>query len=162
MKQVLFNFILAIMSVSSAYAGEAKVTWQEPEKFTDIRAANESQQGFQARIIKEFDLIFADLAKKLPDVYQLEVNVTDLDLAGEVNAANRDLRIVKPASWPRIRFTYLLKNAGGEVLASGQENLKDMGFMSRAGLPAGSSFVYEEKMLHEWFFRQQRAKIFPK
>jgi hypothetical protein len=163
MKQVLFGLITACVFVGSACAGEAKVSWQELEKFTDIRAANESQQGFQARIIKEFDLIFVDLAKSLPDGYLLEVNVTDLDLAGEVNIANRDLRVVKSVSLPRMRFTYTLKNDGNEVLASGKESLKDMGFMSGSRTPSSmSSFPYEEKMLHDWFVRQQRTKIFPK
>lgn len=166
MKRLIMCVSLMATLLAPVYAGEAKVTWQEPEKFTDIRPGNETREGFQDRVFKEFALMFSDLAKKLPDGYQLDITVTDLDLAGEVNAAHamraRDIRIIKELYWPRITFSYTLKDASNVLVASGKEELKDMNFMSRVGIQTGnSSFNYEETMIRDWFNKQQREKKFP-
>ena len=166
MKKIFFALAVTSMVASSAFAGVAKVSWQEPEKFTDIRPSNETRAGFQERVFKDFDQFFADLAKKLPDGYQLDVTVTDLDLAGDVNGLyskmGRDIRVIKEIYWPRMSFSYTLKNSQNELVASGKEQLKDMSFMSRASLASGrTSFDYEEKMLEDWFKKQQRDKVFP-
>ncbi len=157
---------MAMAMATQVQAGEVKVTWQEPEKYTDIRPGNESKSGFQERMIKEFDQIFADLAKKLPDAYQWDITVTDVDLAGDVRPFYRntvgDIRIIKDLYWPRMTLTFDLKDEKGKSIASGTENIKDMNFLMRSGLATGNSaFRYEEQMLRDWFAKQQRDKIFP-
>lgn len=166
MKKVLFSLMLTSMIASPVFAGEAKVNWQEPEKYTDIRPGNESRENFKERIFKEFNLMFSTMAKKLPDGYQMEITVTDLDLAGDVNGMysrlGRDIRVVKELYWPRMSFFYTLKNEKNEVVASAKEEVKDMNFMNSIGIHAsGNSFDYEEKMLNDWFKAQQKAKKFP-
>ena len=167
MKKILSGLMLISLSVSGAFAGEAKVTWQEPEKYTDIRpSSNESRDSYKERVFKEFNIMFAGMAKKLPDGYQLEINVTDLDLAGDVNgmysSLGREIRVVKELYWPRMVFLYTLKNEKNEIVASAKEDIKDMNFMSPAGMhPTGSGFDYEEKMLNDWFKTQQKMKKFP-
>lgn len=166
MKHLFASAALMAMLVSPAFAGEAKVNWQQPEKFTDIRPGNETRDGFQTRVFSNFSQMFSELAKKLPDGFQLEVTVTDLDLAGDVNGVSamraRDIRIIKELYWPRMSFSYTLKDANNSIVASGKEDLKDMNFMSRIGIASGnSSFNYEETMLRDWFKKQQHEKIFP-
>jgi hypothetical protein len=166
MKHLLIVLMLAANLPVTVLAGESKVNWQEPEKFSDIRPGNESRDAFQQRLMGDFETMFANFAKKLPDGHQLEVKITDLDLAGDVNAAygmaSRDIRIIKDIYSPRMNFSYTLKNQKGELLASGSESLRDMDFMSKSRLMLGSSgFPYEEKMLRDWFDRQQKKKIFP-
>lgn len=163
----LFLVVIAVSTLSlSAFAGESKVSWQEPDKFSDIRPGNENKAAFQQRLMSDFDAIFADLAKKLPDGYQLEIDVSDLDLAGDVNAghsmASRDIRIVKDIYSPSMSFSYRLKNTKSELISSGQEQLRDMGFMSKTRPTlSNSAFPYEERMLRDWFDKKQKKKIFP-
>lgn len=173
MKKILLNaastVVISIIGMSaslSANAAEVTVHWQEPEIFTDIRSGNEAAQAFQFRMIREFDVVFADLAKKMPDQYQWDVLVTDVDLAGEVSPAHsrmgREVRIVKDLEWPRMSLSYTLKNTINGEFISGKEEIKDMNFMAHSYFHSGdSSFYYEEKMLGDWFARQQRDKIFP-
>ncbi|MFZ6751633.1 DUF3016 domain-containing protein [Undibacterium sp. Ren11W] len=166
MKHLLITLIIAATLPVAAFAGVSKVSWQEPDKFTDVRPGNENRDAFQKRLMSDFDAIFTDLAKKLPDDYQLEVNITDLDLAGDVNAghsmASRDIRIVKDIFSPSMRFSYRLTNSKNELVSSGQEHLRDMGFMSKTRpIVSNSSFPYEERMLRDWFDKQQKKKIFP-
>lgn len=166
MKLIFSTMLLAVAMTGQVQAGEVKVAWQEPEKFTDIRPGNEFRSDFQARMIKEFDSIFADLAKKLPDGYQWDVTVTDVDLAGDVRPFFRssvnEIRVIKDLYWPRMTFSFELKDGQGKSVVSGTENLKDMNFLMHSNL-AGSnnSFRYEEQMLRDWFKKQQRDKIFP-
>ena len=166
MKKMLFALTIAMTCASNVFAGQAKVTWQDPEKFTDIRAGNETRQGFQDRVFKDLEQVFSDMAKQLPDDYQMEVVVTDVDLAGDINGTYRqmgnDLRIIKEIYWPRMSFNYSIKDAKSAVIASGTENVKDMNFMSRSRFTSGNSgFAYEEKMLVDWFKQLQKDKKLP-
>lgn len=166
MKKICTVMLLALAMVGPAYAGSARVSWQEPEKFTDIRPTNESKIGFQERVIKEFDRMFDDLAKKLPDGYVWEITVTDVDLAGDVRPfftpMVNDVRVIRDLYWPRMSFRFDLKDEQGKTVASGTEDVKDMSFLMRLGVASGhTSFQYEEQMLRDWFNKQQKEKIFP-
>lgn len=157
---------IAGVMMGQAQAGEVKVTWQSPEKYTDVRPTNETKADFQARVFKELDEVFAELAKKLPDGYQWTVTVTDVDLAGEVRPFFRrslnDVRVITDLYWPRMVFSYELKDVDGKTVASGKEDVKDMSFLMRSGFASGhTSLRYEEQMLHDWFKKQQRDKVFP-
>ncbi len=160
-------FASALVSVTSlAHAGEVKVTWQDPDKYTDIRPTSETREAFQQRVTKELDAVFQDLAKKLPDGVQWEVTVTDLDLAGDVRppqgARINDIRIVKDLYWPRMSLHYKMSDSSGKVLAEAKEDIKDMNFLMSSMIPSGhTSLQYEEKMLTDWFKKQQREQIFP-
>jgi hypothetical protein len=73
----------------------------------------------------------------------------------------RDIRVVEAIYWPRMSLSYTLKDSNQQVLTSGNENIKDIGFLtglSRSGL---TRFSYEETMLREWFKRMQRDGKFP-
>lgn len=163
-KNILFAVASSIIGCA-AYAGEAKVTWQEPDKYTDIREGNELLDRFREQLFKEFELMLADLAKQLPDDCLFEVTVTDVDLAGEVNGMHagawQNIRIIKDIYWPRMSFTYTLKHTTQGLLASGQEDIKDLGFLSGGRSSAMTRFGYEEKMLQSWFKKQQRDGKFP-
>ncbi len=164
MKKLFFCFLTAWLLGSHAYAGQARVNWQEPDKYTDIREGNEVRENFRLQLFRDFELIFDDLAKQLPDGYLLEVAVTDVDLAGEVDwmrqASRRDVRILKHIYWPRMSFSYTLKNAAGEPLVSGKEDIKDMAYLA-SGDPGNNRLGYEQRMLKSWFKKQQRNKYFP-
>ncbi|MFZ6686810.1 DUF3016 domain-containing protein [Undibacterium sp. SXout11W] len=166
------NFFLALV-VSGvgllsgvADAGEVKVTWQDPDKYADIRPGNESRDNFRAQVFKELGQVFTDLAKKLPDDVQWSVTVTDLDLAGDVRpmmrAGGNEIRIIKDIYWPRMSFNYTMTNATGQTIAESSENISDMGFMMSRPLNVGNgSFPYESRMIEDWFQKQLKSNKFP-
>ncbi|MES2069412.1 MAG: DUF3016 domain-containing protein [Pseudomonadota bacterium] len=165
MNKYLFSLLAIALSAGTACAGEAKVTWQDPDNYSDVRPANETKTGFQARVFKNLDQVFDSLAKKLPDGYKLQVVVTDLDLAGDVKPmrgpSGQDIRVVKDIDWPRISFSYVLKDPQDQQVAAGKEDLKDMNFRSHVSINTGDSFYYEGALLKDWFKKQQASKIFP-
>lgn len=149
----------------AACAGEAKVTWQEPDQYTDIREGHELRDAFREKLFSDFELIFADLAKQLPEGTLLEVTVTDLDLAGEVSLMHRfawrDIRVLKDIYFPRMSISYTLKDRDQRLLLSGRDDLKDLGFLSswrRFGL---TRFGFEERMLRSWFRKMQQSGKLP-
>ena len=167
-KQCCTGMVAMLFAVIGAHAqaADVRVHWLHPEKFTDIRAGNQSQDDFTAHVIKELNLVITDLAKKMPDGLTWNVNVTDLDLAGDVHPMARmgghEIRIIKDLYWPRMSLNYTVTDQKGAVVAEGKDDISDMNFLSGAYLiPMTSDFKYEEKMLRTWFTRQQRDKQLP-
>jgi len=165
MNRYLFSLLVMGLSTGSVLAGEAKVTWQDPDNYTDVRPANENKAGFQARVFKTLDGVFDSFAKKLPDGYKLQVTVTDLDLAGEVRPMRRpggqEIRVIKDIDWPKISFSYILSDQRDQQVAAGKEDLRDLNFRPGTGINTGDNLYYEKTMLNKWFEKQQEKKIFP-
>lgn len=166
MKKISLALLIASALTSPVYAGEVSITWQTPEKYTDIRPSSETREAFQERVAKELGEVFVDLAKKLPNDVKWAITVTDVDLAGDVHPMMRgtanDIRIIKEIYWPRMSLSYRMTDGKGATIAEGQEDIKDMNFMMGMHIPSGhTSFEYEEKMLQDWFRKQQRDKKFP-
>lgn len=150
---------------SLAQAGDAKLTWGNLDSFSDISPGYELKDAFRERLMKEFGLVFSNYAKKLPDGYQLDVTVTDVDLAGDVRpsmSSVNHIRFMTSIYWPRMKFHYELRNDKNEVVSVGDEELRDMDYLGRVRIPSGhTSFEYEEKMILDWFRKQTHAGVFP-
>eukprot|EP01093_Parvamoeba_rugata_P014199 TRINITY_DN4565_c0_g1_i2.p1 TRINITY_DN4565_c0_g1~~TRINITY_DN4565_c0_g1_i2.p1 ORF type:complete len:145 (-),score=37.22 TRINITY_DN4565_c0_g1_i2:53-487(-) len=90
-----------------AHAGEAVVKWQDFNDYRDVRPSNEPKGSYHKHIATSFEKHFNKLAEELPEGYKFNVEVTELDLAGDVRFGGmNDLRIVKPIYFPRIEFKY--------------------------------------------------------
>lgn len=164
MRKILFLCGLSLLTVGTAQAGEVSVQWQQPEKFTDIRPANDTRKAYRERILKSFDSFFAELADKLPEGYKWEVTVTDLDLAGDVDyfagGAGNPLRVVKDIYSPAIKFSYVIRDKYGEEVASAEEKLRDMAFMQTLNSVNNSDELrYERQMLEDWFSKELLPKV---
>lgn len=167
MKKLLLA--LSVMAVFSgvAQAGEAKLNWGKFDDFADVVTGHMSKEMFHEQIQKDFALVFNHLAKKLPDGYELEVTVTELDLAGDIRpgmwvGSMHDIRVMREIYWPRMNFSFELRNEKKEVIATGKEELRDMDYLRRARIPSGNtSFEFEEKMLQDWFKKQIASGNFP-
>ncbi|WP_215395842.1 DUF3016 domain-containing protein [Rheinheimera oceanensis] len=161
---ILLCGLAIVLSTGAVQAGEVQIKWQDPEKFTDIRPANDSRKAFRERVIKKFDGFFNDMATQLPEGYKWEVTVTDVDLAGDVDyfisRNGNALRVVKDIYSPAIRFTHVLRDKHGEEVVSGEERLRDMGFMqSLRSVNDNEEFRYEKQMLNNWFSKELQPKV---
>lgn len=139
----------------AASAGKAEVTYDHPERFIDAgrgRDAESTRQTLSAHL--------AGLAQqRLPPGQQLDIVVTDIDLAGQVppmvSARWGDVRVLgRSVDWPRITLRYTLRD-GERVLAEGSDVVSDMGDLRRSGLQAGNGALPDERrMLSDWFERR--------
>jgi hypothetical protein len=167
MKTVLLPTILLLAAAAlsaTVSAGEAAVTWQNPEKYTDIQSDDEEQQVFQAKLFTQLEKEFSKQAGSLPEGSKLAVTVTDFDMAGQMrDANNKDLmRVVIGNYFPQMTLDYTLTDATGAVLSQQQGVVyKDQGFYSAdASLRASrssSDFYFETTMIRGWFSDLKRA-----
>lgn len=141
--------------INQAHAGTVTVKWQEPDEYTDIRSGNSGKTQFRKNVFNQLEKHLEKLTAKLPEDFELQIKVTNLNLAGQVEynfGMSRDIRIVKDFYWPMIEFEY-------QVLVNKQKvkietvKLKDMAFMSRGGSNRLShdTYYYEKRLLTDWF-----------
>jgi hypothetical protein len=141
---------LAGLSTGSASAGVV-VAFSHPEKFQEMPFLPSDRE----QVLKELSEHFESLGKRMAAGQELRIEVLDFAMAGRIlpNFRGReDLRVVRgTADWPRIVMRYeLLSN--GHVVASGQENLSDMGYRDRINrYMDGDVLRYEKRMIDEWF-----------
>lgn len=142
-----------LMPLSYAQAAEVEVKWTNPDKYSDIDAGEEHRKHFKERTFKSFEKHFAKLAESLPEGQKLVLDVTNIDLAGDVNHGGmKRIRVVKDIFFPRMEFNYQLLNADSSVIKSEDVSIKDMGFLMHNGLKYRSqSLGYEKEMLDDWF-----------
>ncbi|WP_405598903.1 MULTISPECIES: DUF3016 domain-containing protein [unclassified Pseudoalteromonas] len=139
-----------------AHAGESAVKWHDFKDYRDVRPSNQAKGLYHKHIIESFEAHMTKLAEQLPNEYKLNVEFTDLDLAGDVRYGGMDeIRIVKPIYFPRIKLNYSLTNKDGSVVNKGSDvELKDIGFMSKIKRGRDELFYYEKDLLTEWFGEQ--------
>lgn len=168
MKIIRITTVIASILSLSLNAGEASVRWSEPENYTDVEAVEQPQKKYQQRIFKKLDKHLNKLSKRLPQGQKLKLTVTDLDLAGKVLPgyahgidSPRDIRTIKGVYYPKIEFSYQLLDTTGAVLASGNEEIKDLAFQDRIQTRrmARDSLAYEKRMLTNWFNETFARKI---
>lgn len=145
-----------------AQAGEIKVKWFEPENYTDMKGAEESDKSFQKRAFKQFDKYFTKLAKKLPEGVTLDLKVTNVNLAGDVRYnfnMHREIRLVKDVYWPSFEFEYQLTQ-NNELIDKGEVEIKDMAFMLRGNrMSRNEPLRFEKRMFNDWFEEQVQTRV---
>ncbi|ASP48313.1 DUF3016 domain-containing protein [Cognaticolwellia beringensis] len=149
----LLSLAIVISQNTAVQAAQVEVKWTNPDKYTDVDAGEEHRQHFKDRTFKAFEKHFAKLAELLPENQKLIFDITNVDLAGDVNFGGvKRIRIVKDLFFPRMEFSYQLLNADNSVIKSEEVSLKDMGFMMHSGLRyRNQTLGYEKEMLDDWF-----------
>ncbi len=141
---------LALLCAGPALAG-VQVTYQTPERFSDLPFSPAERAAILQQMSEHFDA----LGKRLPAGQDLQVEVSDIDLAGRIVHSqrwNEEVRVLRGgADWPRMRFHYRLSEAGRE-LASGDAELANMDYQQRINRYSSSDPLrYEKQMLDDWF-----------
>lgn len=149
---------------SSSSPDIVKIEWQSPEKYQDIRPAQELKSAFHRRTFAQFDRIFTDLAKELPEGYRWEVTVTNVDLAGEVRptqgAGGGMIRIVRPIFFPQMALSFKVIASDNTVVLEDKAEIKDMNFSNHIRrVRMNEPLFYEKLMLKRWFKKDVIAKL---
>ncbi len=143
------------------HAAEVKITWEEPETYSDVKPTNESRKRFRERTLEDLEQHIVELASDLPESQVLSMTVTNVDLAGQVwpsqfvgfgTGGGSDVRIIKRVDNARISFSYSLTDDSGKVLKSADVKLKDMSFLDNPSTFRQNEYLgYEKAMLKDWF-----------
>ena len=150
-------WLVALISLGlplSVMAGEVEVSFVQPERYTDIGFGQTTRQ----RNLKTLSDHMSGWGSALPASQRLEIQVLDVDLAGLERPVGRDpfVRVLTgKADWPRMRLRWALRE-GQAVVASGEEQLSDMGYAHRLALGDRNQPLYHDlRMLDDWL----RARI---
>ncbi|MGQ8364930.1 DUF3016 domain-containing protein [Glaciecola sp. 1036] len=146
--------------VTESEENSVRIEWIEPKSFTDVRDRISSTEKYRRYVFNTIQKHFEKLTAELPAGYQLKMQVTDLDLAGDTRAGMSlfndpnmyDVRVIRRIDIPRMQFSYELIDQAGEVLMSENVKLKDMGFLEGPrSIRNDRPLYYEKKMLTDWF-----------
>lgn len=102
--------------------------------------------------VSDLSAIFRALSAHLPPDVTLDVVVTDVNLAGELEwtRSGKRIRVMRDIGWPMIELRYVLQQ-GDRVLKNGMERVTDMAYLSTTPMGVGATrFPYEERMLQRW------------
>jgi hypothetical protein len=149
MRRLAVSGLLAL--AAGAATADVTVNYIAPERFSDLPFTPWERE----EVLKDLTEHFASLGAKLPPGQNLHIDVQDVDLAGRIHPGRggRDLRIIRNgAEWPRIDLHYRVES-NGQVLRSGDAQLRDMGFMDRLSRHTDTgSLHYERRMIDDWFY----------
>jgi hypothetical protein len=144
--------VLALGSLAAAPALAADaitVRWVEPERYSDAGRGIDRE-----RTLEVLERHLVSLSDRLPAGQRLALEVTDVQLAGELEPYGRalpEVRVMRGrADWPVMELRYTLSD-GERTLARGEARLSDPSYM-HSGLSTVRSqpLGYEKRMLERW------------
>ena len=149
-----------VLLASSAAWAETHVKYDKPDEFTDLPFDQTKRQI----VLKDLTAHFEKLGQSLPSGQNLQISVTDIDLAGREEPRLRginDIRIMNGrVDWPRMRLHYVLSQQDGKVINSSDATLSDMSYMSRINRYANDDPLrYEKLMIDDWFSSTFGVKV---
>lgn len=145
--------LLTAAALPAAAAGKVEVSFVEPDKFADAGRSTLDRE----RTFKTLSDYLQALGTELPDGQTLRLEVTDLDLAGNVEPfgwrSSSEVRVLRGrADWPHMNLRYKLLAEGREV-KTGEAQLADISYMYtlRGRDHPQDALAYEKRMVRRWF-----------
>lgn len=151
MRSALTSLSLALTCFATQ-AGTVSIQFIEPGKYIDAGRGH-ALEDTQATLSDHFK----HLGATLPAAQTLEIQVLEIDLAGEVRPWQRvwpEVRVMRGSvDWPRMTLRFTLRD-GERVVARGEESVSDMNYLRGSTAQSGrtsESLPYEKRMLTRWF-----------
>lgn len=139
--------------------GTVSVAFQDPEQFTDVNERqfkttpdkNQNLQQLKSWLEKR-------AGKMLTADQQLSVTFLDIDLAGAFEPwqgpSLQDVRVVKDIYPPRLKLRFQLKRADGSLISEGERELRDLGYLMKAGSIGSDSLAHDKALLDSWLRKE--------
>lgn len=135
--------------------GIVSVTFADPAGFDRDRTGGpETAKARRAWVDALSQYLAERAAPRLPQGQRLEVHLTDVQRAGNVEPwrgpRGADVRIVRDIYPPRIDLRFKLLDADGRTLREGSRQLRDTTFMMRPDLHPNDPLRHEKTLLDDW------------
>ena len=156
---------LVLGSVSATPAEDDGVTVDlpHPEQFTDFKTSCVSRPAdARALAMQLARYLKTTAARLLPDGQRMEITVTDIDMAGDIEVWRNpflcDLRTMKDIYPPRVDLTFRILDAEGTELRTGTRRLVDVGYLDRSRPSGIDQLRYEKSLLADWLQSELGAR----
>ncbi|MDB6114870.1 MAG: hypothetical protein JWQ83_1183 [Lacunisphaera sp.] len=139
-----------------ALQADITVNYTSPDKFTDLRetSSGDASPYYMEQLtkhIKETAVLHLTAGQKL------DVNFTDIDLAGDIRPGSiHDIRVIKEIYIPRMELHFRLTDAHGAVVKEGDRHLTDLSFQVNisVGAERNDPLYYDKQLLTDWLNRE--------
>jgi hypothetical protein len=139
--------------------GRVTVTFDQPDKFTDVKSASNmgTDQGYLDALQRHIE---RNARRYLADGQRLTVRFTDIDMAGDIQPGRQrlgDVRVIRSVYPPRLKFSYAVTDAAGQIVSQGDENLSDPSFQSHTrSTTNGDPLFFEKALFNDWMAAKLR------
>jgi hypothetical protein len=152
--QVL-SFGLALIAISPSAQADVHVTFTAPETYVDAGLRREDGARAREVTLRTIREQLVRLGERfLAPSQTLEIEVLDIDLAGEIEwwHGPYDIRFLRSYTWPKIKLRYTLED-NGEAIRSSEEWISDPSYQMNVivATRSGDVMPYEKEMLARWF-----------
>lgn len=145
---------LGLLALSAAVRADVTVNFVQPETFSDIKDNDGFRKPDQLKDLAAY--MVEATAKALPG-RAVRLDVTDVDLAGEVEPVGRHgqwLRVMRSVTSPAMTLKYEVREAG-QVVRQGEVKLRDMDYQNAFNnFASGDPLRYEKRMFDRWLKRE--------
>jgi hypothetical protein len=150
---------LSLLALAAAAQADVQVNFVKPETFIDIK----DNFGFRdPDVLKGIEKHLVEQAQKYLPGRDVRINVTDVDLAGQVEPLGRSwtwVRVMRTVTLPSISLNYEVRD-GDKVVKQGEATLRDMNYQDGFNSYFGSETLrYEKRMIDRWFKDEFSPKV---
>ncbi len=143
---------------ADAEPSRVSVTFENPEKFTDIKDSQFGTDKGRDHYLKLLRTVAEEEGNRLlPAGQKLALTFHDIDLAGDYlpsMPANRDIRVMKDIFAPRMKLSFTITDAAGAVVKEGAETVSDMNYLNSISIVGRSEELYYDRtLLRDWLRR---------
>lgn len=151
---------VAFLAATSASHADVKVSYVNPDRFSDPDFHNNTTPSEKRAILQQLASYIQRIATPNLRGRSLQVDITDLKLAGDYEPVRTPARIrfQRDTTPPRITLRYQL-TGGGQPPRRGQETLTDLNYLSRPEVrhSAGDQLAPSKLLLNDWLLKLTRA-----
>jgi hypothetical protein len=159
--KIFFLLVGCSLFAMPSYAGQANITWTNTSRYTDIEPGTGTRKSTLAGVQKAIEDAFANAVTQLPVGYTFTADITNVDLAGQVNSPllfrpeMMSTRVLTNNYFPAITFSYTLMDAEGKIVLNENDFiLRDMDYLFSSNLASSSTpYYYEARMVREWLVK---------
>ncbi len=160
---LLLISLLSAVSVGSACPGVATasdpasriaVVFVQPQHFTDVRYSKAEPNS--VALLDALHTFMGKMGERyVPAGMQLEIKVTDIDLAGDFEPWRGPqfgyVRITREIYPPHISLEFRLTDDSSNVVSAGNRDISDIAYQARLVRPPDDYLRYEKAILRDWF-----------
>ena len=158
----VFALCLAVSGTAAAQDARVSVVFANPEKYTDLKVTCVSGDAGARGLMSDLDRFLREAAaRRVPGGQRLEITVTNIDMAGEIESwrgpGRCDLRLMTDVYPPRVDLQFRILGADGAELRAGTRRLRDSNYLTHAAPVTADQLRYEKALLLDWLQQELRG-----
>ncbi|HLM53582.1 MAG TPA: DUF3016 domain-containing protein [Pseudoxanthomonas sp.] len=135
------------------------VSWDDPSGFSELRHSHNRFEAARGNWVEQIARhLQSRVAAALPAGERMELTITDIERAGDyepwAGVDVRDVRVVRDLYPPRMSLTFTRYGADGQIIAQGQRDLSDLGFLTGTRVNEADPLRFEKRMIDHWVRRE--------